>query len=83
MSKDKRQPQQQKLPESEDVKRLAVSISKGVDGEYTIEELQLLGNEVVYSEALVSKPGLRVASGEMLLSLEERLPRWQREGLLR
>lgn len=77
MAKEK----QQELPQ--EVTRLAVSISKGADGKYTIEDLHLAGDRVVRAETLVSKPSLRVASGEALLNLEERLGHWQKEGLLK
>jgi hypothetical protein len=80
MAKEK----QQELPQQPEVTRLAVSISKRADGKYVIEELQLLGNEVAASEVLLVKDsGVRVASGEMILALEERLPHWQKEGLLK
>lgn len=79
MAKDK----QQELPQSVKVMRLAVSISKGADGRYVIESLRLVGDKVVASEVLVAKPSLRVASGEALLNLEERLGHWQKEGLLK
>jgi hypothetical protein len=80
MAKEK----QQELPRQPGVTRLAVSISKRTDGKYVIEELQLLGNEVAASEVLLVKDsGVRVASGEMILALEERLPHWQKEGLLK
>lgn len=80
MAKEK----QQELPKQPEVTRLAVSISRGADGKYTIEELQLLGDEVAHSEVLAVKAaGIRVASGEMLLNLEERLSHWQQQGLLK
>lgn len=78
MAKEK----QQELPQSVEVTRLAVSISR-VDGKYVIEDLHVSGDEVVKAEVLVSKPSLRVASGEMLLNLEERLGHWQQQGLLK
>lgn len=78
MPKDK----QHEFPQPE-VTRLAVSISKGADGKYAIEDLHISGDKVVRAEVLVSKPSLRVASGEALLNLEERLGHWQKEGLLK
>lgn len=80
MAKEK----QQELPQAAEVTRLAVSISRSVDGKYVIEELRLAGDKVASANVLVSKSsGLRVASGEMLLNLEERLSHWQKEGVLK
>lgn len=80
MAKEK----QQELPQQSEVARLAVSISMGADGKYVIEDIRLTGDRVVQSEVLVTKSsGLRVASGEMLLNLEERLVAWQKEGVLK
>jgi hypothetical protein len=80
MAKEK----QQELPQQAEVTRLAVSISRSADGKYVVEELQLLGNEVAHAETLVVKAaGIRVASGEMILALEERLVHWQRTGVLK
>lgn len=80
MAKDK----QQELQQQAEVTRLAVSISRSADGKYSVEELRLAGDKVLQAEALVEKSsGLRVASGEMVLALEERLVHWQREGVLK
>lgn len=80
MAKEK----QQEVAQLSGVTRLAVSISKGADGKYLIEELRLAGDKLVKADVLVVKgAGLRVASGEMLLNLEERLADWQREGALK
>ena len=82
MSKDK----QQRLPEAPNaapVARLAVSIHRGRDGNYVVEDLRLEGDRVAKAEVLVSKDQFRVACGTMLLTLEERLKEWQREGVLK
>jgi hypothetical protein len=79
MAKEK----QQEAPKQPEVTRLAVSISKRADGTYAVEELRLLGDTLVHAEGLVAKGSLRVASGEMLLNLEERLGHWQKEGVLK
>lgn len=80
MAKEK----QQDLPQQPEVTRLAMSISRGADGKYAIEDLRITGDKVVHAEVLVTKSsGLRAASGEMLLNLEERLSHWQKEGVLK
>ena len=75
---------QQEVSKAVEATRLAVAISKGADGRYAIEELRLIGNEVAHAEVLVVKAsGIRVASGEMLINLEERLAHWQQQGVLK
>jgi hypothetical protein len=81
MSKDK-QPEQ-KAPE---VTRLAVAVSRGADGKWLFEDLRLTGDKVTEAKTLAAldgNKGVRVAAGTMLLTTEERVQEWQRQGLLK